>query len=386
MAALTKRMQRFTTTIFTEISALAQQYDAINLGQGFPDTNGPREILDAASRSILTGHNQYPPARGVPELRKAIATHRERFFGMKYDPDTEVLVTVGATEALVAAQLALLNPGDEVVALEPFYDSYDAGAALAGATLVPVRLDAPEFALSADRLRAAISPRTRMLLLNSPHNPTGRVFTRDELEQLAAVAIEHDLIVLTDEVYEHLVFDGHRHVPIASLPGMRERTISVGSGGKTFSTTGWKVGWITAPAALVSAVATVKQHLTFVGPAPMQYGIAEGLALPPARIHAIRDDLQAQRDLLVDAVRSAGLDAFVPQGGYFVVADVATLDAGCAMEFCELLPRTTGVAAIPLAPFYRDAAGAETLIRFAFSKRPEVLRAAGERLQRLRAK
>lgn len=383
MVALTERMQRFTTTIFAEMSALAAEHDAINLGQGFPDTDGPREVLETATRSILSEHNQYPPARGVPELRHAIARHRERMFGLNYDPDAEVLVAVGATEALAASQLALLNPGDEVIALEPFYDSYDAGAALAGATLVPVRLDAPEFHLSAQALEQVVSERTRMILLNSPHNPTGRVFTRAELEAVAKVAIDHDLVVLTDEVYEHLVFDGGTHIPIASLPGMRERTVSVGSGGKTFSTTGWKVGWVTAPAELVAAIATVKQHLTFVSAAPLQLGIATGLDLPLERFHEIRDGLQAQRDLLMDALNAAGLSPIRPEGGYFIVTDVAELGYASGREFCEQLPRKIGVAAIPMSPFYRDASGAETLVRFAFSKRPEVLEEAGRRLRGL---
>lgn len=383
MAGLNERMQRFTTTIFAEMSALAAEYGAINLGQGFPDCDGPREVLEAASRSILAGENQYPPARGIPALREAIAEHRSRFFGLNYDPDTEILVTVGATEALAATQLALLEPGDEVIAFEPFYDSYDAGATLAGATLVPVRLHAPEFRFDADELAAAVTSRTRMILCNSPHNPTGRVFDREELEHIAELARAHDLVVLTDEVYEHLTFDGRQHLPIASLPGMRERTVSVGSGGKTFATTGWKVGWITAPADLIAAIATVKQHLTFVSPAPMQRGIAAGLALPADRIAAIRDGLQAQRDLLLDALTRAGLQAFVPEGGYFVVADIASLGFTDSRAFCEELPRQIGVAAIPMSPFYRDAAAAPTLVRFAFSKQPQVLREAGARLRQL---
>ncbi|MFD2758377.1 pyridoxal phosphate-dependent aminotransferase [Gulosibacter faecalis] len=383
MTDLISRMRRFGTTIFAEMSALAHEHDAINLGQGFPDTDGPQEVLDAAVAGIRDGDNQYPPGRGIPELLEAIAAHQRKYYGLDYDPASEVLVTVGATEAIAATLLALCEPGDEVIAFEPFYDSYDASAALADATLVPVRLHEPEFRFDPAELEAAVTASTRVIMLNTPHNPTGHVFRRAELEQIADVARRHDLVVVTDEVYEHLAYDGLAHTPIATLPGMRERTVTISSGGKTFSTTGWKVGWVCAPAPLLTAVTTVKQFLTFVGPAPMQRGIAAGLRLPAERIDEIRAALAAQRDLLVAALERTGMRVHVPEGGYFVVADVAPLGATSATEFCRELPERIGVAAVPLSVFYRDPSGVETLVRFAFSKRPDVLIEASSRLANL---
>jgi N-succinyldiaminopimelate aminotransferase len=378
-------MRRFGTTIFAEMSALAREHDAINLGQGFPDTDGPSEVLAAAVAGIESGDNQYPPGRGVPELLDAIAAHQEHYYGLRYDPATEILVTVGATEALSASLLALCEPGDEVIAFEPFYDVYDAAITLAGATLVPVRLEAPAFTFDPAALEAAVTERTKVILLNTPHNPTGHVFAPEELRQIADVAVRHDLVVITDEVYEHLTFDGREHAPIATLPGMRERSILISSGGKTFATTGWKVGWVCASPELVTAVTTVKQFLTFVGPAPMQRGIAAGLRLPDARIAEIRDGLQRQRDVLVEALEGTGMRVHVPEGGYFIVADVAPLGVTSAMDFCRELPERVGVAAVPLSVFYRDTTGVETLVRFAFSKRIEVLEEAAGRLAALGA-
>ncbi len=378
-------MRRFGTTIFAEMSALAREHDAINLGQGFPDTDGPSEVLAAAVAGIESGDNQYPPGRGVPELLDAIAAHQQHYYGLRYDPASEILVTVGATEALSASLLALCEPGDEVIAFEPFYDVYDAAITLAGATLVPVRLEAPEFTFNPAALEAAVSERTKVILLNTPHNPTGHVFGPEELRRIADVAVRHDLVVVTDEVYEHLTFDGREHAPIATLPGMRERSILISSGGKTFATTGWKVGWVCASPELVTAVTTVKQFLTFVGPAPMQRGIAAGLRLPDARIAEIRDGLQRQRDVLVAALEGTGMRVHVPEGGYFIVADVAPLGVTSAIDFCRELPERVGVAAVPMSVFYRDTTGVQTFVRFAFSKRIEVLEAAALRLAALGA-
>lgn len=380
---LVTRMRGFGETIFAEMSALAVRYDALNLGQGFPDSAGPSEVLDAAVSAIGAGRNQYPPGRGEPVLRRAIADHQRRWYGIDLDPDRDVLVTAGATEALAAAVLALCEPGDEVIALEPSYDAYGADVALAGGTLVPVRLDAPDFRLNPERLRAAVTPRTRLIILNTPHNPTGHVLTRAELETVAEVARENDLIVITDEVYEHLVFDGREHVPLATLPGMFARTVTIGSGGKTFSVTGWKVGWVTGPAELVDAVTTTKQFLTFSGGGPFQYGVATGLGLPNGRYDAIAAELQAQRDALVPALRATGMRVFDTQSTYFVIADIAPLGLHDSLEFCRSLPERVGVAAVPNQVFYRDPTGVESHVRFAFCKRPEVLAEAGRRLQGL---
>ncbi|WP_311477969.1 pyridoxal phosphate-dependent aminotransferase [uncultured Gulosibacter sp.] len=383
MSELVSRMRRFGTTIFAEMSALAVEHDAVNLGQGFPDTSGPQAVLDAAITAITEGRNQYPPGPGVPQLRNAVAAHQRHWYGLEWDVDSEVLVTAGATEALAAAILALCEPGDELIAFEPFYDAYDADAALAQATLVPVRLEWPEFALDVDRLASAITPNTRAILVNTPHNPTGHVFSRTELEQIAELAIAHDLVVITDEVYEHLAFDEHRHIPMASLPGMRDRTVTISSGGKTFATTGWKVGWVTGSAELVSAVTAVKQWLTYVNAGPLQEGIAVGLALPDAEFAAICEQLRAGRDLLVPALADAGFAVAPVNGGYFAVADAAPLGVTDAAQLCRELPQRIGVAAVPLSAFYRDASGAESLVRFAFCKRPEVLHEAAARLRKL---
>src|SRR6266852_2482939 len=322
---LNRRLAGLGTTIFAEMSALAITTGSVNLGQGFPDTDGPPEIAQTAAAAILHGRgNQYPPGPGVPELRQAITAHQQRFYGLSFDPDSEVLVTAGATEAVAAALLALVEPGDEVIAFEPYYDSYAACVALAGGVRVPVTLRPPAFRPDLGALRAAVTPRTRLILLNSPHNPTGSVFTRAELAAIAALACERDLLVVADEVYEHLVYTGE-HVPIGSLPGMRERTVSISSAGKTFSFTGWKIGWVTAPAELVAAVRAVKQFLTFVSGGPFQYAIAEALRLPDAYFTGLCAGLRAKRDLLCAGLAEAGFTVYLPAGTYFVTTDIRHL-------------------------------------------------------------
>ncbi|WP_327354595.1 pyridoxal phosphate-dependent aminotransferase [Streptomyces sp. NBC_01304] len=383
---LNRRLAEFGTTIFAEMSALAVRTGAINLGQGFPDTDGPEEVREAAVRALRDGRgNQYPPGPGIPELRTAIAQHQQDRYGLTYDPDREVLVTAGATEAIAASLLALVEPGDEVVALEPYYDSYAASIAMAGGTRVPVTLRPREgrFRLDLDELRDAVTDRARLLLLNTPHNPTGTVLSRDELAAIAALAVERDLLVLTDEVYEHLVFDGE-HIPLASFPGMRERTVTISSAGKTFSFTGWKVGWITSTPELVTAVRSAKQFLTYVSSGPFQYAIAEALALPESYFTGLREDLRAKRDLLADGLADAGFEVFRPQGTYFITTDITPLGEKDALAFCRALPERVGVVAIPNSVFYDDQEAGAGLVRFAFCKREEVLREAATRLRRLR--
>lgn len=383
---LNRRLAEFGTTIFAEMSALAARTGSINLGQGFPDTDGPEEIREAAVRAVRDGRgNQYPPGPGVPELRQAVANHQREWYGLAYDPATEVLVTAGATEAIAAALLALVEPGDEVIALEPYYDSYAACVAMAGGTRVPVTLRPHEgaYVLDLDELRAAVTDRTRLILLNTPHNPTGTVLTRAELTAVAELAIERDLLVVTDEVYEHLVFDGAEHVPIASLPGMRERTVTIGSSGKTFSLTGWKVGWITASPELTSAVRSAKQFLTYVSSGPFQYAIAEALRLPAAYFASLRADLQTKRDLLSEGLAQAGFEVYRPAGTYFVTTDIRPLGSDDGFAFCRALPERAGVVAIPNAVFYDHREAGAPFVRFAFCKKTEVLEEAVSRLKRL---
>ncbi|MEU5000134.1 pyridoxal phosphate-dependent aminotransferase [Streptomyces sp. NPDC021622] len=388
---LNRRLAEFGTTIFAEMSALAVKTGAINLGQGFPDTDGPEEIREAAVRALRDGRgNQYPPGPGIPELRTAISEHQQRRYALSYDPDREVLVTAGATEAIAASLLALVEPGDEVIALEPYYDSYAASIALAGGKRVPVTLrpDAAEgrFRLDLDELRDAITPRTRLLLLNTPHNPTGTVLTREELTQIAALAVERDLLVITDEVYEHLVFDdgdGTTHIPLASFPGMRERTVTIGSAGKSFSFTGWKVGWVTSTPELVTAVRSAKQFLTYVASGPFQYAIAEALALPDTYFSAFREDMRAKRDLLGAGLTAAGFDVYRPAGTYFITTDIRALGESDGFAFCRSLPERIGVVAIPNAVFYDHRDAGAPFVRFAFCKKDEVLAEAVSRLKSL---
>lgn len=382
-AHLVERMQPFVTTIFAEMSALAVRTGAINLGQGFPDTDGPQSLLEDAVTAIRGGANQYPPGIGISELRRAIADHQRRFYGLDVDPDTEVLVTAGATEAIAATILALAGPGDEVVTFEPYYDSYAASIALAGATRRTVLLRKPDFSFDDADLRAAFGARTRLILLNSPHNPTGKVFSRSELELIAGLAREYDAVVVTDEVYEHQTFDGIRHLPLATLPGMAERTVTISSAGKTFSVTGWKIGWLHAPAPLTTAVRAVKQFLTYVNGAPFQPAVAAALSLDDGFYAALATDLQRKRDLLSTGLREAGFDVFTPSGTYFVLADAAPLGYDDAIELCLTLPARVGVAAVPVSVFHDDKDAARSLVRFAFCKREHVLGEAVDRLARL---
>ncbi|MEU5700396.1 pyridoxal phosphate-dependent aminotransferase [Streptomyces aurantiacus] len=391
---LNRRLAEFGTTIFAEMSALALSTGSINLGQGFPDTDGPEVIREAAVRALRDGRgNQYPPGPGIPELRTAIAAHQERRYGLTYAPDTEVLVTAGATEAIAATLLALLEPGDEVIALEPYYDSYAACIAMAGGTRVPVTLRPHEetrdgavhrrFRLDLDELRDAVTDNTRLLLINTPHNPTGTVLTRAELTAIAELAVERDLLVVTDEVYEHLVFGEAEHIPLATLPGMRGRTVTIGSAGKSFSFTGWKVGWVTAAPELVTAVRSAKQFLTYVSSGPFQYAVAEALALPDTYFQAFGADMLAKRDLLSAGLTEAGFKVFQPAGTYFVTTDIRPLGENDGFAFCRALPERAGVVAIPNAVFYDHREAGAPFVRFAFCKKTSVLEEAVSRLKTL---
>jgi N-succinyldiaminopimelate aminotransferase len=384
---LVARLRPYTTTIFAEMSALALRTGSINLGQGFPDTDGPPSVLEAARQAIADGVNQYPPGPGIPELRQAIAFARERDHGQVFDPDAEVLVTVGATEALAAAVLGLIEPGDEVLLVEPHYDSYPPIVAMAGGRhrSVPLRPDATgRFSLDADEVAAAIGPDTRMMIVNSPHNPTGTVLTREELAGLARLAVTHDLVVLTDEVYEYLIFDGVPHLPLARFDGMAERTLTISSAGKSFSTTGWKIGWACGPAPLVAAVRAAKQFLTYVGGAPFQPAVAHALRHEMDWVAGLRDSLQSKRDRLCAGLASAGFGVCRPQGTYFVMTDIRPLGAVDGMQFCLDLPERAGVVAIPDEVFHDDPADGKPFVRFAFCKRDEVIDAAVDRLAALR--
>ncbi len=361
------------------MTALAAVHGAINLGQGFPDTDGPDVLLEAAVEAIRGGANQYPPGRGVPELLRAIADHEERWWSQRYDPASEILVTAGATEAIAAAVLGLCQPGDEVLTFEPYYDSYAATIELAGARRRVVKLRRPGWAFDPDELAAAVTPSTKVVLLNSPHNPTGKVFSAAELELIARLCIEHDLVAVTDEVYEHLVFDGV-HVPLASLPGMRERTLKISSAGKTFSATGWKIGWLLGPAGLVEAARSVKQFLTYASGTPFQFAVARALALDDAYFAASAGDLAERRDRFCDGVRQLGWELEKPQATYFAVVDIGQFGEHDGWSFCHDLVADPGVAAIPTEVFYDDREAGRPLVRFAFCKQLGVLDEAVRRL------
>jgi N-succinyldiaminopimelate aminotransferase len=378
---LNRRYAGFGSTIFGVMSARALATGSVNLGQGFPDVDGPAVVAQAAADAVLSGKgNQYPPATGIPELRAAVARHQRRFYGLECDEDTEVLVTAGATEAIAAAILALCEPGDEVIAFEPFYDSYSANLTMAGAIRVPLTLRPPHFRPDLAELESKITGKTRLLLLNSPHNPTGMVLTREETEAIARIAIEHDLLVVADEAYEHLTFDVP-HVPFATVDGMRGRVVSIGSAGKSFSFTGWKIGWVTAAPDLLSAVRTTKQFLTYVNGGPFQYAVARALDLPDSYYTEMAAGLKAKRDLMAHGLSQIGFEVHQPDGTYFITTDIAPLGETDGMEFCLALPDRAGVVAIPSAVFYDDHPEAgRTQVRFAFCKRQEVLKEALSRL------
>ncbi len=378
------RLQGFGTTVFAQMSALALKTQSVNLGQGFPDTDGPTEVAEAARHAIANGPNQYPPLPGIADLRAAIAEHQQRFYGLTYDPDTEVLVTAGATEAIAATMLALCAEGDEIITFEPTYDSYSATIKMAGAVEKPILLHAPEYGFDLDQLTAAVSPKTRAILLNTPHNPTGKVFSRQEMASIAQIAIANNLIVITDEVYEHMVFDGE-HISMAGLDGMRDRTISISSAGKTFSFTGWKIGWVTAPSELRNAVMTAKQYLTFVNAGPLQPAIATGLRLNTDYFTGLRNDLLAKRDLLEAGLTKIGFDVHRCQGTYFLTADISEIAVRnnmptTSVEFCLALPEKSGVVAVPSEVFYKTRDAGKHFIRFAFCKQDELLNTAVDRL------
>jgi len=381
---LASRLQGIPPTIFSEMSALAVRTGSVNLGQGFPDVDGPPSVIAAAVAALEGGQNQYAPGLGVPALRQAIARHQQRHYGLELDPDSQVVVTTGCTEGVAAALLGLVDPGDEVVVLEPYYDSYVAMIQMAGGVRRPVTLRAPDYRLDPDELRAAVTPRTRLMLVNSPHNPTGTVLTPDELAVVAEVAVEHDLVVVTDEVYEHLTFTGHRHVPLATLPGMFERTLTLSSAGKSWSFTGWKVGWATGPEALVAAVLAAKQWLTFTSGSPLQPAVAVALDEEPDFPTRLAARLQERRDLLCAGLTEVGLDVRVPEGTYFATSDVSALGWPDGMSFCLALPERAGVVAIPSQVFYDDpdAPGAgRHLVRWAFCKEPDVIEQGLKRLK-----
>jgi len=373
------RLDGIGSTIFAEMSALAMRTQAINLGQGFPDEDGPSSVVEVAVEAMRTGRNQYPPGHGTPELVAAVIEHQRACYGLELEP-AQVVVTTGATEAIAGAMLGLVDPGDEVVVLEPYYDSYVAMIQIAGGVRRPVTLRAPDFRLDLDSMAAAIGERTRLILLNTPHNPTGTVLTRVELEGVARLAIEHDLVVVTDEVYEHLVFDGREHVPIATVPGMAERTLSISSSGKTFSLTGWKIGWATGPAELVAAVEGAKNWLSFASGAPLQPAIAHALTHELGFPRALRADLQGKRDLLCEGLGKLDVDVRVPEGTYFVTTDVRRLGWPDGRAFCLALPERAGVVAIPSQGFYDDKEEGRHLVRWAFCKTEDVIREGLARL------
>lgn len=378
---------RPSPTIFAEMTAMAVQFDAINLGQGFPDQDGPQEVLDAAKAAIDRGLNQYPPGRGEPDLLAAISEHQRRFYGLDVNPDTEIIVTAGATEAIAATVLALVRPGDQVVTFEPFYDAYAAMIGLAGAEHVTVSLRAPDFQPDLDELAEAVTDKTRLIIVNDPNNPTGAVFAPETLQRIVDLAVQHDAFIATDEVYEHLIFDDARHLPIATLPGAFERTITISSAGKTFSTTGWKIGWAIAVPEIITAILTVKQYLTYVNGAPFQPAIATGLRLPDRFFTTTASILQRKRDLLVEALQRAGFRVFSPKGTYFVLADTAPLGYPDATELSRQLPREVGVVGVPVTAFVRAerASDYRSLLRFTFCKREDVIREGAARLEKLRS-
>jgi N-succinyldiaminopimelate aminotransferase len=380
---LTRRLEGFGTSIFAEMTALARKHDAVNLGQGFPSFDGPEFVKQAAVEALRAGHNQYSPMPGLPALQQAVADHQRRFYGLEYDPASEITVHAGATEALCATLGALLDAGDEAIVFEPFYDAYLPGIALAQALGRVVPLTPPGFRIERAALEAAITKKTRLLVLNSPSNPAGRVFTRAELQIVAELAVRHDLVVVTDEVYEHIVYEG-AHVPIASLPGMRERTVAISSGGKTFSLTGWKIGWACAAPELTAAVRAVHQFVTFAVSTPFQHAVAAGLAAPDAYYDELRADYLERRDRMCAGLEAAGFAVLRPEGTYFALADVRPLGYEDGRAFCHSLVLKVGVAAIPVSAFAADGR-LRHLVRFAFCKDDATLDEGLRRLRRLEA-
>ncbi len=380
--AICSRLRAFSTSIFTEMTELALRHDAINLGQGFPDFEGPEELKETVVEAIRSGRNQYCRSAGLPELVEAVARHQAEHYQLEYDPLAEITITCGATEALFATFQGLLEPGDEVIVLQPFYDAYPAGVAAAGGVVRPVTLPGPDFRIDAEALERAICERTRMIVVNTPHNPLGRVFDADELGAVAALCQRHDLIALSDEVYEHLVFTGE-HLPLASLPGMAERTITISSLGKSFSFTGWKVGWACAPPELTAAIRAAHQFVTFCTPAPFQLAAAHALGLGEAYFQPFLAAYQSRCDVICDGLTTAGFDVMRPQGTYFVLADIRSLGYDDDIAFCRMLPAEVGVAAIPTSVFHVDPGSNRHYVRFAFSKHRSALEQALERLTTL---
>ncbi len=383
-----RRLQPYAVTIFAEMSALAARIGAVNLGQGFPDEDGPAGMLKVAQDAIAEGINQYPPGLGIPALREAIAEQRRRLYGHSYDPDTEILVTVGATEAIAASVIGLVEPGSEVLVIEPFYDSYSPVIAMAGChrVAVPMVADGSGFAIDVEALRAAVTPNTRALILNSPHNPTGSVASAEELAAIAELAIAHNLLVITDEVYENLVFDGLRHLPLAALPGMAERTVTISSAAKMFNVTGWKIGWACGPADLIAGVRAAKQYLSYVGGAPFQPAVARALNDEDGWSLALRDTLQARRNRLAAALTDIGFGVHDSHGTYFLCADPRPLGYSDSTTFCAELPERAGVAAIPMSAFTSGDHGWNHLVRFAFCKRDATMDEAIRRLGVLKSR
>lgn len=380
-----QRLQPFAVNIFATMSALAARVGAVNLGQGFPDEDGPPAMLEVARQAIADGVNQYPPGLGIAELRQAVAAQRSRRYGQEFDPDTQVLITVGASEAIAGAVLGLVEPGSEVLLLEPYFDAYAPVIAMAGAhrVSVPLVADGRGFALDVDAVRAAITPRTTAIVVNSPHNPTGMVLGDDGLRALAEVAVEADLLVISDEVYERLTFDGHRHRPIATYPGMADRTVTISSAAKMFNCTGWKIGWACGPANLVAGVRAAKQYLSYVGGAPFQPAVAYALNMEDAWVDGLRDSLQGKRDRLAVALSSLGFEVQGSSGTYFLCADPRPLGFDDGTAFCAELPHRAGIAAIPMSAFCDPGGtpdGWRHLVRFAFCKRDETLDEAIRRL------
>jgi N-succinyldiaminopimelate aminotransferase len=381
-----KRLGSHKHSIFEEVTALARRYGAVNMGSGTPDMQTPNPLRAAVDEAIAAGHNQYAPVRGETILREAVAAHAARFYRQEIDPETEISITCGVTEALHSALLSFVDPGDEVIVFEPFYDCYVPGIRMAGGTPVPVTLHAPSFRFDPKELRAAFSPQTKALILNSPHNPTGTIFSSDELELIAGLCQEFDTLAITDEVYEHIVFDEAKHSRLAALPGMKERTLTVGGASKTFSCTGWRIGWVTGPAPLQEALCRLRQFTVFAAPTPLQFAIGAGLRFPDSYFQQVAAYYQARRDYLVDALSACGLQPTKPAGGFFVLANIATFPSANGRAFCSALARDFKVAPMPMDTFYLNQRCGERLIRFTFCLRQETLETAAKRLAKFGAK